>query len=269
MRTPLTALVITYNEMHCIERCIASISFADEIIVVDSFSTDGTYEYLLTHPKVKVVQRPFENFTRQKSFALSKATHNWVLFVDADEEITAPLQTEIKSTLQHNTSCVAYWFRRKFMFCGKPLHFSGWQTDKNYRLFRKDKVQFSEKRMVHETLEINGKSGILKEKLIHYCYRDYDNYKSKMRHYGQLKAKEYCMLDKKFNYMQLILKPFWKFTYNYVVRLGFLDGRKGITICYLGALEVIVRYAELRKLETRNQRQAYYYSANKKSVLAE
>ncbi len=268
MRTPITALVITYNEVHCIERCISSIAFADEIIVVDSFSTDGTYEYLLKHPKVQVVQRPFENFTKQKSFALSKATNDWVLFIDADEQVTPKLQAEISKTLQSDADYVAYWFRRKFMFCGKPLHFSGWQTDKNYRLFRKDKVRFSDKRMVHETLEINGKSAILNEKLIHYCYRDFNNYKSKMLHYGRLKAKECLLQDKKFNYTCLLLKPFWKFSYNYVVRLGFLDGIKGLTICYLGALEIIVRYSELRKLELDNKR-AYYYSVDKKSVFVE
>ncbi|MEP5637517.1 MAG: glycosyltransferase family 2 protein, partial [Maribacter dokdonensis] len=84
----LTALVITYNEIGFIEKCIESVSFADEIIVVDSFSTDGTYEYLKEHPKVKVIQNPFENFTAQKSFALKQAKNDWVLFLDADEIVS-------------------------------------------------------------------------------------------------------------------------------------------------------------------------------------
>ncbi len=131
----LSALVITYNEIGYIEKCIASVSFADEIIVVDSYSTDGTYEYLLNHPKVKVIQHPFKNFTVQKSFTLEQATNDWVLFLDADEVVTPELQQEIKQTLESDKNHSAYWFYRKFMFQQQNLRFSGWQTDKNYRLF--------------------------------------------------------------------------------------------------------------------------------------
>lgn len=268
MPKPLTALIITYNEIKCIERAISSVAFADEIIVVDSYSTDGTYEFLVNHPSVSVVQHRFENFTKQKSFALSLASHDWVLFIDADERVTPMLEAEIVTALQNKTDIAAYWFRRKFMFRGVPLHFSGWQTDKNYRLFRKSKVRFSDKRIVHETLEVQGKSAVLNEKLIHFCYKDYQNYKSKMEHYGRLKAKQYFLQDKKFNYACLVLKPFWKFFHNFVVRLGFLDGMKGVIICYLGALEVAIRYRELQKMELYNDH-SYYYSVDKKSVLAD
>ena len=96
----LTALIITYNEMGYIENCIDSVRFADEIIVVDSYSTDGTYEHLCADPDVKVIQNPFENFTQQKSYALSRATHDWVLYLDADEVVTAPLREEIRETIQ-------------------------------------------------------------------------------------------------------------------------------------------------------------------------
>ena len=128
----VTALVITFNEVGYIEKCIESVSFADEIIVVDSYSTDGTYEYLLNHPKVKVIQNPFKNFTAQKSFTLKQASNDWVLFLDADEVVSEDLQNEIKETINNNPKHVAYWFYRKFMFQNERLHFSGWQTDKNY-----------------------------------------------------------------------------------------------------------------------------------------
>jgi len=144
---------------------------------------------------------------------------------------------------------VAYWFRRKFMYQNERLRFSGWQTDKNYRLFRRSKVQFSEKRIVHETLEVKGTSGILNEKLIHYCYRSFDNYKCKMLSYGRLKAKEAILRNKKFSFAQLIFKPLFTFLYNYLIRLGFLDGLKGITVCYLNALGDWERFRELRRLE--------------------
>ena len=245
----ISALIITFNEIGYIEKCLKSVQFADEIIVVDSYSTDGTYEYLLAHPKVKVIQHPFKNYTAQKAFTLEQAAHDWVVFVDADEVITADLQKEIIVTVNSSAKHVAYWFRRKFMFKHELLRFSGWQTDKNYRLFRKSKVKFSEKRIVHETLEVNGTSGIFKSKLIHYCYRDFANYKHKMVLYGRLKAKEAFQKRKQFSIALLLLKPTFTFLYNYIFRLGILDGFKGIAVCYLNALGDWERYLELRRLE--------------------
>ncbi|AWX43408.1 putative glycosyltransferase [Flagellimonas maritima] len=253
----LSALIITYNEMGYIERCIDSISFADEIIVVDSFSTDGTYEYLKKLPNVKVIQNPFENFTAQKSFTLKQATNDWILFVDADEVVNNKLENEIIETINSPKACEAYWFYRKFMFQNKPLNFSGWQTDKNHRLFRKSKARFTDKKIVHETLEVDGTSCILKEKLTHYCYKDYNDYKGKMLRYGQLKAKEAFYKEKKFNYFSMIAKPLWKFFNHYFLRLGFLDGKRGIIISYLNALGVLERSKELKRLEKKNKL-AYY-----------
>jgi len=249
----ITALIITYNEIGYIEKCIASISFADEIIVVDSYSTDGTYEYLLNHPKVRVIQNPFKNFTAQKSFTLKQATNDWVLFLDADEVVPENLKNEIRATINNNPKHVAYWFYKKFMFQKERLRFSGWQTDKNYRLFRKSKVNFSNKRIVHETLDIVGTTGILKNKLTHYCYKEYEVYKNKMMLYGRLKAKEAFNKNKRFSYALLLIKPMWKFFNSYILRLGFLDGKKGIVICHLDALCDVERYRELQRLETEEQ----------------
>ncbi|BFP42354.1 glycosyltransferase family 2 protein [Flavobacteriaceae bacterium GF1] len=260
MSTPkqkISALIITYNEMGYIERCIDSVSFADEIIVVDSFSTDGTYNYLVNHPKVEVVQRPFVNFTDQKSHALKLATNDWILFVDADEVVTPELQQEILNTINSKNSCEAYWFYRKFMYQNRPLHFSGWQTDKNHRLFRKSKAHFTSEKLVHETLRVNGKSGKFSAKLTHYCYKNYTDYKAKMLHYGILKAQEAKRNGKRFNYLKMIGKPIWKFLYNYIIRLGFLDSRRGINICYLNALSVYKRYHELKRLEILHNSTSY------------
>jgi glycosyltransferase involved in cell wall biosynthesis len=249
----ITALIITYNEIGYIEKCIASISFADEIIVVDSYSTDGTYEYLLNHPKVRVIQNPFKNFTAQKSFTLKQATNDWVLFLDADEVVPENLKNEIWATINNNPKHVAYWFYKKFMFQKERLRFSGWQTDKNYRLFRKSKVNFSNKRIVHETLDIAGTTGILKNKLTHYCYKEYEMYKNKMMLYGRLKAKEAYNKNKRFSYALLLIKPMWKFFNSYIIRLGFLDGKKGMVICHLDALCDVERYRELHRLEREEQ----------------
>lgn len=253
----ISALIITYNEIGYIENCLQSVDFADEIIVVDSYSTDGTYEYLKSHPKVKVLQHPFENFTLQKSFALQQATNDWILFLDADEVVPDALREEIVQTVNSGETHAAYWFYRQFMFGDKPLRFSGWQTDKNYRLFRKSKARFSDKKIVHETLEVEGTSGVLKEKLTHYCYKNYEDYKGKMLKYGRLKAREDFYKEKTFNYFFYIFKPAWKFFNHYILRLGIFDGKKGRIICYLNALGVYERYKELKKLETKNEI-AYY-----------
>ncbi|MDX1332986.1 MAG: glycosyltransferase family 2 protein [Robiginitalea sp.] len=253
----ITALIITYNEMGYIEKCIDSVRFADEIIVVDSYSTDGTFEYLSEDPDVHVLQNPFENFTQQKSYALSLASNDWVLFLDADEVVTDPLREEIQQTVQSDPTHVAYWFYRKFMFGNEPLNFSGWQTDKNYRLFRKSRARFSDRRLVHETLEIDGTSGILENRLVHYSYKNYQDYKNKMLHYGRLKAQEDFYRERSFSHLLMVAKPSWKFFHNYFLRLGFLDGKKGITMCYLNALSELERCRRLKKLETKNKL-AYY-----------
>ncbi|WP_297792442.1 glycosyltransferase family 2 protein [uncultured Eudoraea sp.] len=256
-RPKITALIITFNEIGYIENCIESIRFADEIIVVDSFSTDGTYEYLVNLENVKVIQHPFDNFTLQKSFALNQATNDWVLFLDADEVVSKTLKKEILKTVNSNPEHSAYWFYRKFMFQNKSLSFSGWQTDKNYRLFRKSKAKFSEERLVHETLNVDGTSGFLKEKLIHFCYKNFEEYKEKILSYGRLKAKESFFKEKKFNYFYMIFKPAWKFFHRYILRFGILDGKKGIIICYLDSLGVLERYRELKRLELQNNLEYY------------
>lgn len=245
----LTALVITYNEIEYIQKCIERIDFANEIIVVDSFSTDGTYEYLKEHPRVNVIQRPFENFTSQKSFTLDLATHDWVLFIDADEVVSEQLQLEILKTI-HSKEIkeVAFWFYRVFMFENHPLKYCGTQSDKNIRLFRKSKVNFNPRKIVHETLEINGTSGIFQTKLTHYCYKNYNDYKRKMITYGKLKANQDFKKNNQFNFVLLLLKPLWTFFRKYIIRFGFLDGKRGFILCYLNAIGTYERYKELKSL---------------------
>lgn len=247
--TKISALLITFNEEKNIKEVLENLSFADEIIVVDSFSTDRTMDIIGTFKHVKSFQRPFKNYTDQKQFALAQATYDWILFLDADERIPNPLKEEILCIVQkEKESASAYYFLRTFMFKDKVLRFSGWQTDKNYRLFKKSKVQFAKDRIVHETLIVDGPSATLKNRLIHYSYSDYDSYRSKMVKYGQMKAKEEFRKGKRTKWHQILLRPTYKFLNHYLLRLGFLDGQKGIIICYLNALGVWSRCMELKKL---------------------
>ena len=244
----LSVLIITLNEEANMPALLNDLDFADEVIVIDSFSTDRTKEIALTFKNVRFIENPFENFTSQRNFALDQARNKWVLFIDADERLTPELKEEINEVIARNEDVSAYLFYRKFFFKEKHLRFSGWQTDKIFRLFKKDKVRYTYKRLVHEKLDVNGKIGILKNKLIHYSYHDYHSYKNKMRTYGKLKAMEKNRLGYKPAALKTVAHPIYTFLYQYLVRLGFLDGRKGIIICYLNAFSVHERYKTLKKL---------------------
>ena len=252
----ISAVLITFNEDIHINAVLENVKFADEIIVVDSFSTDGTVEKIKQHPNVKLIQRPFENYTDQKSYALEQATNDWVLFLDADERVPDRLRNEILETVNSKeASADAYYFYRVFMFKNKILRFSGWQRDKNYRLFKKSKVHFTQDRIVHETLVVDGQSGVLKNKLIHYSYKNYEDYKGKMIKYGQMKAVEEFKKDYSPNLYHFIFRPFYKFFNHYILRFGVLDGKKGFIICYLNALGVYSRYKELKRLRNLSNTQ--------------
>lgn len=248
----VSAVIITLNEMDCIARCIDSVVFADEIIVVDSYSTDGTWEWLEKHPDIRAEQRPFKNYTDQKNYALSLASNDWIYFLDADEVVPPSLQKEILETVSSKHTHPAYWNYRTFMFKDERLRFSGWQTDKVHRLFRKSQCSFTPDRIVHEILEYEGKTGFLKEKLIHYSYKDYEDYKGKMLSYGRLRAKEAYANGKRWTLFSQYFRPAWRFLYSYTVRLGILDGKKGIIICYLNALGVYERYRKLKELRSHS-----------------
>ncbi len=234
--------------MNHIQEVINNISFADEIIVVDSFSTDGTLAELAQFKNVHTIKRKFKNFADQRNFALQQATHNWVLFIDADERITDALKTEIITTINTSTDAVAFMFKRLYFFNKKRIYFSGFQTDTTYRLFKKDHVSYIEDKIVHEMPQINGKSKILKNNMLHYCFDSASHYKAKMEHYASLKALELFKKGKKPTPFHFIFRPTYKFINNYFFRLGFLDGKAGFQICYLGAYGVYYRYKELQKL---------------------
>lgn len=248
----LTALVITYNEEQNIKTVLDDLAFADEIIVVDSFSTDKTFEIASNFKNAKVVQRVFDNFAAQRNYALSLASNSWILFVDADERLTLELKKEITSIVNQENSAAAYFIRRNFMFQNSKLRFSGWQTDKIIRLFRKENAIYNHEKIVHEKLIVNGKIGKLKNRLIHYSYSNYDDYKQKMVFYGQLKAQEEVFKKTTPNFFHFYIRPAYQFLNQYLVRFGFLDGKKGVIICYLNALSVAVRFQELKKIKATN-----------------
>lgn len=251
----ITGLIITLNEERNIKSVIENLHFVDEIIVLDSYSSDQTVEIIKSFPHVKLYQNKFENFTDQRNLALTYAENEWVLFLDADERITPKLKAEILTEIQKPETADAYFFKRKFKFKNKNLNFSGWQTDKNVRLFKKSKAIYTKERLVHEILSVDGQIKTLKNKLIHYSYLDYKSYKAKMISYAHLKAQELHQKGVKPNYFyHFLIKPAYRFLHSYFIRLGILDGKKGIIICYLNALSVYHRYPELKRLNALSKK---------------
>lgn len=247
----ISVLIMTFNEEHQMKSLLADLDFADEIIVVDSFSSDNTEAICKSFPKVNFVQNRFKNYPTQRNFAISLAKNNWILFLDADERLTVELKSEILDTIKNKPTQIAFQFRRTFMFKNKVLHFSGSQNDKIFRLFDKRFAHYAAEKLVHEKLITNGKTGILKNKLIHYSYQNYAAYKSKIIRYGALKALEKYQQKEKPNLFLQNLHPTYNFCYNYLIRLGILDGKKGIIICFLNAYSIHIRYQKLNQLNKK------------------
>lgn len=240
--------MITYNEIEHIDAVISNLAFADEIIVIDSYSDDGTFEALSNKSQVTLIQKEFTNFSDQRNFAISQAKYNWLFFIDADERLSPKLQSEIKYIVNSETEIKAFKIPRTFMFKDKAIKFSGLQTDRVFRLFKKEVAKYRSDKLVHELLDFNGKYGVLKHKMLHYSFNDYQSYKRKSEHYGRLKAKELFDKGQRPNWFHFYIKPAYKFLTNFIFRLGFLDGKEGYTICLLNAHGVYYRYKQLELL---------------------
>lgn len=250
MQQELSALIITLNEENNIKDLLQELDFVDEIIIVDSFSTDKTIEFALQFPKVKIFQHKFEDFTKQRNIALQYATNDWILFLDADERLTFENKAEITRVIQNPNAKDAYLMYRQFYYCKKKIHFSSTQNDKNFRLFRKSKAHYDKTKKVHETLIVNGTVGYLTSKLIHYSFSSYEEYKMKMIHYGILKGQEKYNNGKNYSLYKHIFKVIFKFFKGYFLQLGILDGIAGIQIAYLKSLSDHYSYISLK--ESRN-----------------
>jgi len=244
-RTLLTALIPVKNEIHNIEEVIASVSFVDEVLVVDSFSTDGTFEKAKSLAD-RVIQRKFDTYSAQKNWAIPQAKHEWILLVDADERITEDLKNEILRVLKNPSKedVVAYWIGRKNHFMNKHVKYSGWQNDKVIPLFQKDKCLYNNK-SVHEEINADGKVLKLQHKLYHNTYTSFDDYMRKMNHYAALQAIDYDKTTGKLNGFHFLIKPMWRFFKHYIIQGGFRDGIVGIIVCYIQAYSVFMRYTKL------------------------
>ena len=246
--TKITAIIPTLNEEIHIADAIASVSFADEIIVIDSFSTDKTLE-IAEKLNVKIIKRKFDDFSSQKNFAIEQAKYDWIYILDADERVTKEVKEEIVSTAKNPKGFVGFYVRRTFYFSGKKVNYSGFQRDKVIRLFLKEHCKYAG--LVHEKIISNGKIGFLKNKIDHFSYRNYDHYISKLNHYAAIRAEELHEKGKKANIYHVMVKPGARFFIHYIVRLGFLDGFTGFLVAKTQAYGVLTRYIKLWLLNSK------------------
>ena len=241
----LTAIIPTGNEEHNIVDAIKSVAFADEIMVVDSFSSDKTIE-LATPLADTILKRKFEYPASQKNWAIPQAKHAWIFLLDADERVTYKLKKEVQHILKNGAKISGFWIKRENYFMGKRVYFSGWRGDKVIRLFKRDECKYEDK-YVHEEIISNGKIGILKSKLIHNTFKSKEAYLQKLERYAKWQAKDY---DKKIGRITLfhtLIKPAFRFIKHYILQLGILDGLVGFTIASYQAKGVKMRYQYLKE----------------------
>ncbi len=243
----LTAIIPTGNEEHNIEAVLKSVDFADEIIVVDSYSTDRTVELAKKHGAT-VIQRKYDSPAAQKNWAIPHATHNWILILDADERVTLQLKEEIQSILSKDPVENGFWIPRQNYFMGKKINYSGWQNDKVLRLFRKGKALYKEKR-VHEEMKAEGKTGRLKNKLDHHTYIGLDHYLAKTYRYSTWGAYDKVSKVKKVTLFHLLVKPLFTFIKMYILKLGILDGKVGFIIAANSATYTFQRSLKIWRIK--------------------
>jgi len=240
----LSAITITYNEEENIGDCLSSVSWADEIIVVDASSTDRTVE-IARRFTGRIYVTKWEGYARAKTFALERAESEWVLWLDADERVTPALADEIRTVVQEpNPAAACYEMARRAYFLGKWIRHCGWYPGYVVRLFRKGMVRFSEGR-VHERVEFEGKAGRLRNDLVHLTDENLYHYAAKFNRYTSLAALD--LVDKKrgSSLTRLIVDPPFLFMKMYIFRRGFLDGRHGLVLSILSAAYVFTKYAKL------------------------
>lgn len=249
----ITAIIPTFNEEDNIKAAIESVLWCDEIIVVDSFSKDKTTAIVRSFPQVKLLEHEYEHSAAQKNWTIPQASHPWIFLLDADERPTAELVTEIKSILTNGSRYSGFWINRRNHFMGKRINYSGWQSDKVIRLFKRDECKYQNKH-VHAEIESKGEISILKEKLVHFTYKDLPSYLKKADRYttwgAQDRFQKFQKQGRRIGLPYLVLRPFGRFLRHYFWRLGILDGTHGFVVSALAAHNVFIRAVKIWRLQS-------------------
>ena len=248
----LTAIIPAFNEAHNIVEAIKSVDFADEILVVDSFSTDRTIE-LAAPLATKIIQRKYENSASQKNWAIPQAQHKWILLLDADERVSNELREEVLEKLSTNPIETGFWIGRINHFMGKQIRFSGWRGDRVIRLFKRDECRYEPLR-VHAEIVSEGTIGSLKQKLMHNTFVSKTAYHQKLDRYAKLQARDFDSRTGSITIYHTLFKPLVRFIKHYIFQLGILDGKVGFIISMYQANAVKMRYQYLRDLRVNREK---------------
>jgi glycosyltransferase involved in cell wall biosynthesis len=242
----LSIVLITYNEAERLPACLASVAFADEVVVVDNGSTDGTVE-LARSLGARVLQTPdWPGFGPQKNRAVDLAQGRWVFSIDADEQVTPELREAILAVVQSQSDdgVAAYSVSRLSSYCGQYMRHSGWYPDHIVRLFRRGSARFSDD-LVHESLQVKGTVGLLRGELLHQSFANFDVVLDKVNRYSSASATALAARGKRGSVAKAVLHGFWAFVRTYVFKRGFLDGQLGLALAISNAEGTYYRYLKL------------------------
>ncbi len=252
-RLPLTALVTTRDEEETIGPCLASVAdLAEELLVVDSGSTDRTLEIVRRYG-ARILEHPYESPARQKNWAIPQAGHPWVLILDADEQVSPPLATEIRSLYRNGgPTANGYWIPRENRFLGRVMKHGGWGTDRVIRLISRERARYDD-RLVHEEIDLPGPLPALASPLLHDTFRSFPQFVPKAWRWAEAGGREAFRRGRRASAWTVFSRPIVRFVRAYVVKGGFLDGSAGLVLALFTAMTVYMKYARLWEL-TRAER---------------
>ncbi len=243
----LSVVLITYQEADRIRKTLESARFADEVVVVDSGSTDETVEICL-ELGARVLHRPFDGFVSQKQFALEQATCPWILALDADEQVSEALAGSIRQVIESpQGQARGYACARRNLYMGVPIRYAGWYPDRKLRLVARGSAHWTGVDP-HDRLEVEGPVGRLEGDLIHDSYRDLPDHARKIGRYARISAEQAFARGRRAGRIDLVFRPMYYFVRRYVVAQGFREGVTGLILCGMGAFYVFLKYACLVEL---------------------
>jgi glycosyltransferase involved in cell wall biosynthesis len=248
----LSVTIITKNEEENIRECLESIKWADEIIIVDSFSTDKTIEIVKEYTN-KIFQQEWLGFAKQREFALSKVSNNWVFPLDADERCSQELKDEILSIIKSENIFSGYRIPRKSFFLNKWIKYGGWYPGYQTRLFLKDKAVVTD-RLVHEGYEVKGELGFLKNDILHYTVTSITDYMSKVNHYSSLQAVEKSN-KKKIEITDILFRPIASYIQQFILKRGFLDGIHGLMVTNFDVITNMLTYMKAWEIQHKSNKE--------------
>jgi glycosyltransferase involved in cell wall biosynthesis len=240
----ISATIITYNEERNLPRAIESLRCADEILVVDSGSSDRTIE-IAEKLGAKIIDSPWPGYAKQKNLAAERAENDWILSLDADESLSEALEAEIWRMKKNGPQFDAYTMPRMARYLGKWIHHSGWYPDRKIRLYHRAKATWTGD-FVHESVKVDGTIGHMDGNLLHFTCDSLSEHLKTMDRYTTLAAEQLVASRQKVTGARLIFEPPWTFLNTYVLKAGFLDGVEGLAIANMAALYNFLKYAKAR-----------------------